>query len=294
MSRAQRGWGGIIIGLVWVGLAQAATPQQGPIAPAPEVNKRVYSTPTPSAPSGGEGIDAERQYHHCIALARSKPAEGWEESLAWGGLGGGEAARHCGAIALFGLGQYEEAAIRLEGLAQESHRSNRLRAGMLAQAGQGWVMLKDYERANAVLTTALKLVPDAPDLLIDRAEVLGMARNYRDALKDLNRALKSDPRRVDALTYRATAQRFLDDRKAAQADIEAALKLDPHYQDAWLEKGNLARLAGDKATARTAWQKVIELAPKSDAATAARDNLEQLDVKQPDDPKTAAKSEKKK
>lgn len=237
--------------------------------------------PAAPAPSAGnaETIDDARQYKHCIALARQKPEEGWEEALAWTSLGGGEPARHCAAVALIGLRQFEEGATRLEDLAKTSHSDVKLRAGMLAQAGQAWLLAKNPERAYGAQTAALELVPGAPDLLVDRAESLGEAKNYKDALADLNEALKAAPDRVDALTFRATAKRYLDDPKGAEADIDQAIKIDPHYQDAWLERGILKRLAGDDKEARQAWSKILEIAPNSAAADVARRNIEILDVK---------------
>ncbi|MDR3436980.1 hypothetical protein [Telmatospirillum sp.] len=249
--------------------ADKSTPKQTPQA----------ATKDKPAANAGEGIDDFRQYKHCIALARQKPDEGWEEALAWTSLGGGEPARHCAAIALIGLRQYEEGARRLEDLAAGSHSDVKLRAGMLAQAGQAWLLAENPERANAAQTAALKLVPGAPDLLVDRAQSLAAAKNYREALADLNQALATAPNRVDALTFRSTAKRFLDDSKGAQADVAQALKIDPLYQDAWLEQGILKRLGGDDVGARQAWLKVLEIAPSSTAADMARRNIEILDVK---------------
>jgi tetratricopeptide (TPR) repeat protein len=253
------------------------------LAAGKDAASQKAAPPAPAAgtasPNPGEGIDNAIQYKHCIALARQKPEEGWEEALAWSSLGGGEPARHCGAIALIGLRQFEEGASRLEDLAATSHADVKLRAGMLAQAGQAWLLAKNPERANADQTAALKLVPDAPDLLIDRAESLAEAKNYKESLADLDRALTVAPDRVDALTFRAAAKRFLDDQKGAQVDIDRALKLDPLYQDAWLENGILKRLAGNDAEARQAWLKILEIAPNSAAADLARRNIELLDVK---------------
>jgi tetratricopeptide (TPR) repeat protein len=238
--------------------------------------------PKPAAPkpaTQGEAIDDAVQYKHCVALARQKPDEGWEESLAWASLGGGEAARHCGAIALIGLRQYEEAASRLEALAKASHRPAKLRAGMLAQAGQAWLLAGKTDRAYAAQTAALSLVPVAPDLLVDRAQTLAEAKNYKEALVDLNQALAVDPRRVDAYVFRATAKRYLDDLKGAAADLAQALALDPQNEDAWLESGMVKRLQNDGNGARKDWLKVLELAPNSAAADTARRNIELLDVK---------------
>ncbi|HIJ63779.1 MAG TPA: hypothetical protein HPQ04_13890 [Rhodospirillaceae bacterium] len=233
----------------------------------------------PQAASPAEVIDEPAQYRHCISLARQKPTDGWEEALAWSSMGGGEPARHCAAIALIGLGQFEEAANRLETLAGQSRANAKTRAGMLDQAGQSWLLAERPERANAALTTALQLMPDAPDLLVDRAQSLAAAKNYREALADLDRALAVAPDRADALTFRATAKRFLDDQAGAAADAAKALAVDPLYQDAWLEDGIIKRLRGDDNGARKSWLKVLELAPASTAADSARHNIEVLDVK---------------
>ncbi|HVI53245.1 MAG TPA: hypothetical protein VM661_18705 [Candidatus Sulfotelmatobacter sp.] len=233
---------------------------------------------SPQAQPSGEVIDDAREYKHCIQLARQKPDDGWEEALAWTSLGGGEPARHCAAIALIGLKQYEEGATRLEALARDSHSAARLRAGMLAQAGQAWLLAKMPEKAYAAQSAALDLVPGAPDLLVDRAQSLAEAKNYRDALADLDKAVQADPKRVDALVFRASAKRFLDDLAGAEADLEAAKKLDPLYQDAWLESGMIKRLKGDDAGARQDWLKLLEIAPNSVSADTARRNIEMLDV----------------
>ncbi|MCZ6453449.1 MAG: hypothetical protein O6909_04325, partial [Alphaproteobacteria bacterium] len=63
-------------------------------------------------------IPVAQAYQGCMALARAKPAEGFEAAIAWRDEGGGPPARHCTAIALVGLGQLDEAAQRLEDLAQ--------------------------------------------------------------------------------------------------------------------------------------------------------------------------------
>lgn len=256
----------LIIALISTATARAA---DNPPQAAPQVTN----------PADAEKADAER-YRTCMTLARAKPADGWEAALTWIGEGGGDPARHCGAVALIGLKQYKEAAQRLEDLAQASHADPALRAAMLGQAGQARILDGDPGRAYADQTAALKLAPDTPDLLIDRAESLALGNQWKDALADLDRALAVEPSRADALTYRAAARRMLGDLGGAAQDIGRALELDPNSPEAWLESGNLKRLAGDAAGARHGWQEVLRLAPNSPAADAARQNLEKLDLKQ--------------
>lgn len=231
--------------------------------------------PAPAMPAA----DPEQRYIDCIAQAKSNPTDGWETALAWTGEGGGEAAEHCAAVALIGLKQYDEAAKRLEAMAEKSRDAPEMRAEMLAQAAQALILAGHVERAYADQSAALTLVPGAPDLLVDRAESLALAKNWKDALADLNAALKIDPNRAEALVYRATAKRFLDDLPGATADSDRALTLNPALVEAWLESGIDKRLAGDGEGARRCWLKVLELAPSSLVAADARRNLELLDVK---------------
>lgn len=141
----------------------------------------LAAAPAVAAPGGDQ-----QRYAECMALARSKPAEGWENALAWQSLGGGEAARHCGAVALIGQGEYEEGAMRLETLAQESRRAAAVRAGMLAQAAQAWSLAGQPQQALHDQALALTLTPKDVDLLIDHATTAGEAGDTRATIADLD------------------------------------------------------------------------------------------------------------
>lgn len=230
-------------------------------------------------PAVAESIGGPEEYRICLTLAKQKPEQGWEEALAWQSLGGGEAARHCAAVALIGLGKYGEAATRLETLANESVREDGVRAEMLAQAAQAWVLEGNVPRADSVLRGALKLAPGNPDLLMDQAVLLAQINYYREAAEVLTTVLRSQPNRVEALTLRATAFRYLDNLPGTADDIANALALDPDFPDALLERGILHRLRGEDAAARADWLRAINLAPDGAAADSARGNLEKLDIK---------------
>ncbi len=238
--------------------------------------------PPSAAPARAQdgAAEQEREYQDCMVLARAAPADGFENALAWASLGGGDGARHCAAVALIGLGQYREAARRLERLAAE------LRAGtaalgldVLVQAGQAWILAGDATRAHAVQSAALDLDPDNVELLLDRGLTLASAKNYWEAVDDFNRALELAPARPDLLTLRASAYRYLDAFDLAREDIALALSHAPNNPDALLERGMLRRLAGDRAGARDDWLRVIGLAEGTPSAEAARANLAKLDVK---------------
>ncbi|MBI3445335.1 MAG: hypothetical protein HY055_08215 [Magnetospirillum sp.] len=231
------------------------------------------------APVRAEVIDPRMEYRSCLTLARQKPEEGWEEAIAWHSLGGGEPARHCAAVALIGLGKYEEAARRLEALAGQSRREEALRAEMLAQAGQAWLLAGMPQKALAAQDTALKLLPGQPDLLLDKAVTLANVNHYDEVVGVLDALLRAQPNRIEAMVLRASAYRYLDKLDLAKDDIARALILDANYADALLERGIIRRLEGSTIGAREDWLKAIDAAPESSAAEAARRNLEMMDVK---------------
>ncbi len=224
-------------------------------------------------------IDGREEYRVCLTLAKTKPEQGWEEALTWQSLGGGEAARHCAAVALIGLGKYGEAATRLETLANESVRADSVRAEMLAQAAQAWGLLGNTQRADAALRGALTLAPGNPDLMLDQAVLMAQIGHYQEAIGVLSAILRAQPNRIEALTLRASAFRYLDNLAGAEDDINTALKLDPDYTEALLERGILYRMKGDDKAAREDWLRVVDLQPEGSTADTARRNIEKMDVK---------------
>lgn len=229
------------------------------------------------APPGSAQADAET-YARCMKLARQNPREAQSLAQAWHDRGGAHPADHCAAVALIGLGAYREGAARLEALAQAMATApSGLRADVLDQAGQAWLLAGDPVRAYAAAGAAVSLAPNDADLLIDRAEAAASVGYYDKAVADLDRVLKANANRVDALIYRASAYRALDRLDPARADIDRALAHAPHSAPALLERGNIRRLEGDRAGARRDWEEVGRLAPGSQADMAARVNIEHLE-----------------
>jgi tetratricopeptide (TPR) repeat protein len=221
-------------------------------------------------------VEAAR-YERCMALARSDPEAARGLAETWRLDGGGSPAEHCAAVARIGLGDYAEAARRLETLADELARGPvELRAEVLGQAGQAWLLADSPPRAHAALTQALALRPENLDLLTDRAVAAAALGRPAEALDDLDRVLARDGDRVDARIFRASAQRALGDLEAALEDAARALELAPDHPDGLLERGNIRRVMGDAAGARRDWERLLETAPESAAATAARINLDRL------------------
>lgn len=212
-------------------------------------------------------------------LAKTDPGAARDMAAKWAEQGGAHPADHCYAVALIGLKQYTPAAQRLDKLAEAmlTVAPDSLRAEVLDQASQAWLLAGDAGRSYNDAGAALALAPNDPDLLVDRAEAAGEAGWFDKAVADLDIVLKADPRRVDALIYRATAYRALDKLDPALADADAAVRLAPSSAQAVLERGNIRGLKGDLDGARQDWHMAMTLAPGSAAALAARANLSRLD-----------------
>ncbi len=224
-------------------------------------------------------------YEHCMTLAKQKPGEAQRLAQAWHERGGAHPADHCAAVALIGLGKYREGATRLESLAAAMDKAPvALRAEALDQAGQAWLLAGDPVRAYAAAGRAVALMPNDPDMLVDRAEAAASVGYLDKAVADLDRVLKANPARVDALIYRASAYRALERLDPALADVEKALAEAPNSAPGLLERGNIRRLRGDRAGARRDWERVGQMAPGSQADMAARANLERLDGSPPSPP----------
>ena len=227
----------------------------------------------------------ETRYRQCLDRARDAPAETYAEATGWARMGGGDPARHCAALALLHGGRAREAAEELEDLANNWHRARPvLRSEVLGQAGRAWIDAGDPTRANAVLTTAIQLVPLNIELYVDRAEALAAGHAYWEAIDDLNRVIEMNPRRADALAMRAAAYRFVDSLDLAAEDAEQAVTVDPNLAEGWLERGIIHRLRGNVREARADWGRALRLDPDGPVGDAVRANIERLELRLDEEP----------
>lgn len=233
----------------------------------------------PSGAAGPPGDGTRDRYAACVEAIHRDAAVALDSALTWADLGGGDAARHCAAVALTRLGRYAEAGLAFEAVAGNITDEPGVRAQILGQAANAWMLADDGGRAAVAATRALELDADNADLLVDRAMAFAALGRYRDAVEDLDRVLVLDPGLVDAYVFRATARRHLGRADLAEADIENALRRQAGHPEGLLERGTLRRLRGDLAGARRDWLAVLQSAPGTDAADAARANLERMDVK---------------
>ncbi len=239
-----------------------------------EANAEDVLPVPPVPPRIAEGED----YDKCLAMLNSDPSGAQDFAESWAAAGGGEGATHCRALSDIALGDPEEGAGLLDQLAATSKAPPAARAEILGQAGQGWMMAAEPKRAYASADQALRLMPDDPDLLIDRAIAGSALDRFAEAADDLTRALETDPERSDALVLRAAAFRQLNQLDLAQDDVDRALALDGQNPDALLERGILRQRRGDPAGARQDWERAIVLSPDTPTGDLAQQNLALLEA----------------
>ncbi|WP_119301624.1 tetratricopeptide repeat protein [Dongia deserti] len=215
-----------------------------------------------------------------MSLLERDPGGALDSAVEWERQGGGDAARHCKALALIRTGEVEDGALELERVAQAMPQDKApLAAELFAQAGQAWIKAGNPQRALYTQDQGLKLDPNNVELLIDRALTYGTSGMYFEALDDLNAAVDLSPNNPDVYAMRAAAYRQLENPDLAEDNIEQALKLSPSHPAALLERGYLRRAKGDVAGARTDWLTVIQVQPGTDLASEAQKNIQKLDIR---------------
>ncbi|MEQ9643618.1 MAG: tetratricopeptide repeat protein [Alphaproteobacteria bacterium] len=224
-------------------------------------------------------VDHAAQYRACLSLLRQAPWEAYESARAWEPLGGGDAARHCAALSLIELKQYDAAALELEEIAQsQQERGEVSPAAVLGQAANAWFLAGRLDRAETAVISALERAPDDAGLLIDWARILGEAGRYAEALDALDRALVAVPDDAEVWAFKAAALRHLDRVDDARAAVDKALALEPGHPNALLERGLLRRAKGDDDGAREDWLALTLAWEGTPAGDAARAYLEEMDV----------------
>lgn len=225
-----------------------------------------------------EAQNAE-QYEACMMLVDQSPDQALESAIEWEKRGGGDAAKHCQALALIGLHRYDDAAMALEHIAQTLPTVKApLAAQAFAQAAQAWRLAGKDQLALHDMNEGLKLAPGDVDLLIDRANLYGESGMFFDALDDLNAAVDLAPKRPDIYVFRASTYIDLSELDLAADNLDKALGLAPDYPEALLQRGRLRAVLGEADAARADLMRVLEISPKSPAGEAAQRQLEKLDI----------------
>lgn len=201
----------------------------------------------------------DQKHKSCLEQIAVDADLAFEDAMIWQSDGGGRRARHCVAMALFALGHKEEAAKRLDALANAADAgTNIMRADFYAEAANFWLMANKPLEAYDSTTAGLDLREDHIDLRIARARSYALQGRYDHAETDLTSALEFHPDHAAALRYRADARWQQGKLDAALIDIESALMADPESVETALLRGRI------KEAVRTDVLKPEEIKPSSE------------------------------
>lgn len=238
-------------------------------------SETLYGT----APTSSSKIDHDKEYRACIRVATTKPETALKAAQYWHSQGGGTGAKHCQALAMLQLKQYDQAAAILEdiGTSTRATISPNQRAGLLIEAAAAYKMAGEPLKGLELLDEAVDLSPNTPEGYTQRGVLLVVNRDYERALRDFDRTIIINPKSVDAYVYRANTLRYLNRLDEAMEAIQQAITISPNDTDALLERGVLHAMKGNKTAAAKDWNTILNIASSNDpAADAARINLQKL------------------
>ena len=104
--------------------------------------------------------------------------------------------------------------------------------------------MRQFELAVDDYTAALKLKPQFPACLLNRALAHAAAGNHPAAVEDFSTALERGAPYTRIYFLRARSYDSLGNTAAAAKDRETGLSLQPRDEESWIARG-IARLAAD-------------------------------------------------
>ena len=128
--------------------------------------------------------------------------------------------------------------------------------------GNGFVVKKDYDRAVADFSEAIRLDPADAAVFRDRATAYAANNDADSAIRDYTEAARLDPRNAIAFHDRGLVyQNQMGDMKRAIADYTEALRLDPRNAMAYTNRGHAYSQTGDFDRALADYNEAIKLNP---------------------------------
>jgi len=140
--------------------------------------------------------------------------------------------------------------------------------GILQRLKQPDYALEDY---NA----AVKIQPNAPLVLTNRAWIYMTRNQYDDAIADLNKAIELFPpaQAARSYVYRGYCYLRLMDNTRAMSDLNEALRLDPNATDPYLYRGEIERRQKLYDAALRDFDEHIKLAPRDSRGFIGRSDI---------------------
>ena len=197
---------------------------------------------TLTASTAAEDIANEesQRLSDCLTLIEDDAEAAYEDSLAWLYEGNRPGARFCNASALIALDHPEDAALKLEALANAPDGGSlEDRAVYLSKAGNAWLLAGFPDEAIVALNNALLLSDEDPSIYLDRARAYLLLEDWAKGETDLDEVLKRQPGEFDAWFLRAQARYRQDRYEEALADIDQARTLNSENIDVLVLRGQI-------------------------------------------------------
>ncbi len=137
-----------------------------------------------------------------------------------------------------------------------------------SQRGLAALLRRDYAKAVADLTQAIRLDPASSSHLYNRGVAYAESGHPDVAIADFTAALRLKPSDVLALLARAQSLLLAGQEQRASADFDAALKLAPANYQALLRRAEAYRRAGRSDRAVGFYGELIAQFPSNDNAAA--------------------------
>lgn len=183
------------------------------------------------------------RYTDCVEFLNADLELGRIAAQQWVSEGGGADARHCLAVADLKAGYPKLAAVRLQEIAQRKDAGDDyIRARLLSQAADAWLVAGEHSFAETALDQALGLVPDSAELYLTAAKVYGAQERWQDTVNAVNTAEEGGFFSAETYVLRGRGLHALGAYERAAEDVVAALTLDPVNVDALVLRGDLAQV----------------------------------------------------
>lgn len=142
---------------------------------------------------------------------------------------------------------------------------------------RGSVLLEqgDVGAALTDIDAAVRLAPNNPLHLTNRAQVYRSFKRDEDAWQDLNRAIEIDPDLVSARFNRGSLAYSMGDLDTAISDFDHCIALDPHMAPPYFNRAAVYDAMGERALAVADLNRFVEIAPTEEWKGVALELLEE-------------------
>jgi predicted Zn-dependent protease len=234
-----------------------------------------------AAPAQARQIDHVQEYIACLDLVRDLPDKAYEAARTWFDAGGGDAARHCAALALLQVDKYEPAAEALQALAERGQSIGRTPpASLWGQAADAWRLAGKPDKAVDMMRLAMARDSDSLLLRTELARVLSETGRDSEALNELDKVFAKRLYDPMALAVKAgvlyRGGRPLDALRA----LDQSLLVEPANPWALLERARIKLTGGDFIGARKDYTLLTQRFPTLPVAAVARAALERIKTTQ--------------